>query len=135
MTMTPEQLIVIAGICVFTAAMCKVFEQDARVFALLVKIAAAIAVMSAVISGLAPVLEELCSLYERSGAESEYMEILLKSLSVCYLTCLASDICRDSGENSLAVQAETAGKTALLIISLPLFEKAAELAISFLNKC
>ena len=37
-------------------------------------------------------------------------------------------ICRDSGEGALAVQAETAGRTALLVIALPLFEKAADLA-------
>ena len=57
---------------------------------------------------------------------------MLKGLGICYLTQLASDICRDSGEGTLAVQSEMAGKTALLLISLPLFEKTVQLALELI---
>ena len=50
------------------------------------------------------------------------MRILLKALGICYLTDFASGICRDSGENTLASQTLMAGKTALLITSLPMLE-------------
>ncbi|MBQ9139683.1 MAG: stage III sporulation AC/AD family protein, partial [Ruminococcus sp.] len=39
----------------------------------------------------------------------------------------ASDICKDCGENTLAVQAEIAGKIALMLLALPLFGTLAEL--------
>ncbi len=94
----------------------------------MIKTAAAAAIMAAVISGLVPVLERVEAMYSETGGNSEYLTVLLKSLGICFLTQLAADICRDSGEGTLASQAETAGKTALLIIALPLFERAAQLA-------
>ncbi len=37
------------------------------------------------------------------------------------------------GEKALAAKAELAGKLAMLLIALPLFEKVAELAVSLMN--
>ena len=46
---------------------------------------------------------------------------------------LAADACRDAGENAMAAKAELAGKAAMLLLSLPLFEKVAELAASLIG--
>ncbi|MCM1577874.1 MAG: stage III sporulation AC/AD family protein [Ruminococcus sp.] len=131
--MSGDKLTMIAGVCVFTAALCKVFENTGKEYSVLVKTAAAAAVMTAVITALAPAAELVERLYLRTGADGTYLDIMLKALGICYLTSLAAEICRDSGEGALAVQAEAAGKTALLLISLPLFEKAAELALGLIN--
>ena len=119
----------IAGVCVFTAALCRLFDNGGREYAVFIKTAAAAVIMTVVISAMSPAVEMVTSLYSRTGADGEYLGILLKSLGICYLTSLAADICRDSGEGTLAVQVETAGKLALLLISLPLFEQAAQLAV------
>ncbi len=49
------------------------------------------------------------------------------------MTQLASDACSDAGEKALAAKAELAGKLAMLLIALPLFEKVAEMAVSLMN--
>lgn len=126
--MTADKLALIAGVCIFTAAMCRLFDSGAKEYGVAIKTAAALGITAAVITGVVPVIERIEELFCRSGASTEYFEILLKSIGICFLTRLASDICNDSGEGALAVQAETAGKTALLILALPLFENAAELA-------
>ena len=126
--MTGDRLLLIAGVCIVTAALCRVFDNSAKEYGVMIKTAAAAAIMAAVISGLVPVLERVEAMYSETGGNSEYLTVLLKSLGICFLTQLAADICRDSGEGTLASQAETAGKTALLIIALPLFERAAQLA-------
>ena len=66
-------------------------------------------------------------LYEKAGTDEEYLTILFKALGICYITQFASDICKDCGENTLAVQAEIAGKIALMLLALPLFGTLAEL--------
>lgn len=126
--MTADKLALIAGVCIFTAALCRIFDSGSKEYAVAVKTAAVLGITGAVLMGVIPLIERLDALFCRSGASSEYFEILLKSIGICYLTRLAGDICIDSGESALAVQAETAGKTALLILALPLFENAAELA-------
>ncbi len=127
MIMNADKLILISGICVFTAVVCKLFDNGAKEYGIMVKTAAAAAVMTAVIGGIVPIIERIETMYADTGGSSEYLTILLKSLGICFLTQLAADICRDSGEGTLAVQTETAGKAALLVVALPLFEQAAEL--------
>ena len=77
-------------------------------------------------------IERIEDMYSKISADETYLTIMLKGLGICCLTQLASDICRDSGEGTLAVQAEMAGKTALLILALPLFEKTAGLALELI---
>ena len=125
--MTADKLALIAGVCIFTAALCRVFDNGAKEYGVMVKTAAAVGIMWAVVMGVMPVIERLEAIFDRSGADPFYFTVLLKGLGICFLTRLAGDICRDSGEGALAVQAETAGRTAL-VIALPLFEKAADLA-------
>jgi len=54
-------------------------------------------------------------------------------VGVCFITQLACDLCRDAGENAIAARVETAGKAAILLISLPLFEQVLELVMVLLR--
>lgn len=128
-----DKLALIAGVCVFTAALCRLFDSGGREYAVLIKTAAAAVIMTSVISALSPAVMTVTELFSRTGSEGRYLEILMRSLGICYLTGLAADICRDSGEGTLATQMETAGKLALLLISLPLFEQAAQLAVKLIG--
>ena len=127
--MTGEKLVMIAGVCIFASAVCRIFDNGSKEYGVFVKTAVIAVISAAVISGIIPVTEKISGLCSGIPSGSEYLAILFKGLGISYLTQLASDICRDSGESSLAVQTETAGKTALLIIALPLFEKVSELAV------
>jgi stage III sporulation protein AD len=48
-------------------------------------------------------------------------------LAVCYLTQLATDACKDAGETAIAGKLELAGKIAIVILSLPLFNSLVNL--------
>ena len=52
-----------------------------------------------------------------------YGELMLKSLGITLVVRLASDLCRDNGEESLAGVLETAGKIEILFLCLPLFRE------------
>lgn len=130
--MAGDKLIIIAGACIFAAVMCRVFDSTAKEYGVLIKTALAVGIAAVVIGSLVPVIERIEDMYSRISADEAYLTIMLKALGICYLTQLAADICRDSGEGTLAVQSEMAGKTALLFISLPLFEKTAQLALELI---
>lgn len=130
--MTGDKLIIIAGVCIFAAVMCRVFDSTAKEYGVMIKVAAAAGIAAAVMGCLVPAIKRIEDMYSRISADEAYLTLMLKALGICYLTQLAADICRDSGEGTLAVQAELAGKTALLLISLPLFEKTAQLALELI---
>ena len=86
-------------------------------------------VLAAVLGGLLfsaveEVLSFADSLASDSGGMSEGMwRIILKALGVAFVTEIAEGVCRDSGEGSLAVWVETAGKLAILLLSLPMIRE------------
>ena len=58
-------------------------------------------------------------------------EVLFKSTGVCLLCSVASEICKDVGEQSLGSKIELAGKCVLISYALPLIGKVLDYASSF----
>ncbi len=50
----------------------------------------------------------------------EYMEIILKTLAIAYMTQISSEMCRECGESSIAFGVEAVGKIEIIILSLPM---------------
>ena len=58
----------------------------------------------------------------------EGISVILKALGISWLTAAAADLCRASGEPSLAGWLETAGRVELTLLSLPLMRELLVLA-------
>ncbi|MCD7731201.1 MAG: stage III sporulation AC/AD family protein [Oscillospiraceae bacterium] len=124
------EIVKIASICIVSAVICKIFDSREKEYALYIKIAVSVIILSSVVIYIIPVIESINSIFSRTGTDVEYLKILFKSAGICYVSQFAADVCRDSGDSSLASQAELAGKAALLVIAAPLFEKITEIVIS-----
>lgn len=71
-------------------------------------------------------VQPLLSLITNLGTNADnlqYIETILKGLGIVILTQISSDICRDSGESTLAGYIETVGKLELLLLCIPLIEE------------
>ncbi len=115
-------IIAITGLGITAAALSAVIRRYNGEYSLFISLAASLLILGAVITALSPLLVLINELTEASGADSGYIAVLLKALAVCYITQLASDCCRDSGESAVAGKIEFAGKIAVLLIAVPLFE-------------
>lgn len=118
---------------VIAAFLATVLRRYAPEHGLALGLAAGAVILVAALSEALPLFRELESLLERSGASQEYVNVLLRALGVCLLTELAADTCRDAGEQGLACKAELVGKLALLTVSLPLFRKVGDLALTLVG--
>jgi stage III sporulation protein AD len=122
-------IVKISAVCIIAALICVFFDGQSREYGLYVKITASVIVLGFVIVCIMPVKDSITEIFNKSGADSEYLKILFKAAGICYISQFAHDICRDSGANALASQAETAGKCALLIVALPLFKEITDIVI------
>ena len=113
----------VTGVAVVAAALATVLRQRAPEYALLLSLGAGVLILGAVIQAGLPFFEQVQALFEATGAQEEYVQILFKSLGVCFVVQIACDACRDMGETAIATKAELAGKVAVLVISLPLFQR------------
>ena len=68
-----------------------------------------------------------------SGINGSYALLLLKAVGICLLTQMAGDTCRDSGEGSIASKIELAGRSAILLITLPMIQEVLGWAWELIN--
>lgn len=75
-------------------------------------------------------LEEMLRL---AGLEKENVSLLIKALGICIVTQFASDICRENSATSVATAVELAGRIGMLMLSLPMIETVARIAIGLIS--
>ena len=74
-------------------------------------------------------LGELCD----SWGMGETATLLLKGLGIAVLTQLCADLCRQTGEGTVASAVEMAGRAELLLLCLPLLRELVEMAATLLG--
>ena len=102
-------------------------------FRMLVTAAVTLLLMAMLLEQLSPVLEQLRSTMELTGLTGDYATILFKAVGICLLTQLAGDVCRDSGESSIASKIELAGRAAILLTAMPLIQEVLAWAWELMN--
>ena len=70
---------------------------------------------------------------DEASVSQSLFPIMLKALGISFVTEIAAGVCRDSGEGTLAVWVEMAGRMALLILSLPLVREILGISRSLLE--
>lgn len=81
---------------------------------------------------LVPVFDYIKEL-GKVGDTSDLYTVMFKSAGICLLCSVASELCRDAGESSLASGIEFAGKCTLLTYSLPLIKTVFGYAKTFIS--
>ena len=123
----------ILAICIITAVLAVVLKQQKGEYALMAALAGGTVVTLYILKGVLAQIEYINTKLLNNGINTEYFGVALKALGIGYVTGFIADICRDSGQASLASKAELAGKCAIFIISLPLIAAVLDTALSFLT--
>lgn len=95
-------------------------------------IAVGIAVASRVVINLSEAVGCLQNLADGTSV-SGYLPTLLRAAGISYITDFTSGLCRDAGEENIAGYVEIAGRSELILLSLPLISELAELSFGMLN--
>jgi len=98
-----------------------------------VSIAAGVMLFAAALGCMRPLLNELTQIARTAAADNTLLAPVLKAFGVCLVAQLASDICRDGGQAALASRIELAGKVAIVLLTLPLFQRVLDLSINIIN--
>lgn len=83
------------------------------------------------LASLVPLMNYLNSL--ELEAFGEYLPYLFKSMGISFLTATASDLCRDCGENAVALKLELLGKCEIALLSLPLLKALLTLSTNLMQ--
>lgn len=122
----------VAAFCICASVFSVVLKQYCSEQSLLISLAACIGVIGAAMYYLAPAFSEIQNIFVDSGISESYISIIFKAASLSVITQITCDICRDSGENSIASAAELWGRCAVTFISIPIIKALLELINSII---
>lgn len=126
-------LFAMIGLAVVSTVICILLRQYKPEYAMVVSLACGVLLFSMVLVNLVPAFRSMADLMERAAINGEYTRAIVKTLGICYVTQLAADACRDAGQSAIASKVELAGKVAIVLISLPLFDNLVEIALGLIN--
>lgn len=109
-----------AGIALTAVMLAKMLERYAKEQAMLLTLLTGALLTAAAVTMMTPVTEQIDALLSNAGLEPQQTACITKAIGICCVTQLASDVCKDAGESAMASAVMIAGKTALLVLTLPL---------------
>ncbi len=110
-----------------------ILKQTRKEFAYALSVLVCVGIFIWLLSGLSDVLDYFMKLISMSSISAVYVKVLIKVLGVGYLTQFAVQMCKDAGESAIAAKVELAGKVAVMVISLPIFEYVLDLFSQLLS--
>lgn len=123
----------ITGLCIVVTVICKFYDKTNKEYTFILSLVTVVFILLLSISFINPIISEVRNIFNIANVSSEYLDVIFKSIGICYLTQLGCDYCKDAGENALAGELEIAGKISLLIIALPLFSAIIEIVKDLLT--
>ena len=124
-------LSIIAIIATFLSLVLKKYNPE---YSLVISIVASILILSSILTKITPAIDLIKDFIAQSNIPSKYLMILFKAMGICFLTQFSADACKDAGEGALSAKVELAGKIAIILIALPMFEDVMQIILKLVSK-
>lgn len=122
-----------AAIVLIAVIMCLVIAKRDKDMALMLAAVACCMVIAGALQYLQPVVQFIEKLQSLSGIDTDFFQILLKSVGIGLLAEIASLICADVGNAALGKSLQIMATAVILWLSLPLFNALLDLIQNILG--
>lgn len=126
-------MIKIAGFVLISLLLILFLKETKREFSIILAAACGIILFVTVADDLYDIVTKIYDLSTQADNINTYISLMMRILGISLIAQFVADLCRDSGENALASQTETASKVLILIMTLPLFETVINIVTGLLK--
>lgn len=127
-------IIAVLAIGLVGASFAVFLKQYKPEFALIVTVLTAIFITVSAIGWVVPVVSEIKGMLDNASISYSSLSILIKAVGICYVTQLTSDVCKDTGQASVASKIELVGRIALCVSAIPLYREVLSLVETIIGK-
>ena len=120
-------------ISVVVSILAILIKQNNPTYSVLLIITFVVIIISVALSYLFSLTDNIMDTVNSVEYASEFLKILFKAIVICVLSDLASNICKDAGNNTVAICIDVITKIILLSLSLPLVDKLVEMIQGLFN--
>lgn len=127
-----DVLIKIAAVAIAGSVLGLVIKKSSPEMAILLTIALSVFSLVIAYSVIRDVLDFIKAVSESAEIAPSILSVVLKTVGISVIAKIASDVCKDAGQSSVASGVELAGAIAAIYIALPLFETVLKMINSLL---
>ena len=124
---------VLIGISLSALILAVLIRDYNKTASIAIVIAASAMIFIKIATDISTIFETLTNISSGVETAASYIKLMMKVLGIVLITQFTADLCRDSGENALASQTETAAKIIVVSMILPLFETVIKIVAGFLE--
>ena len=103
-------------------------------YGMVVGIACSLVIMFFMIGAISDVLGNLERIVKDTGIDISYFKIIIKVTGIAYLTQFGVQTARDAGEAAIAQKVDSAGKIAVMLMTIPVISGFLTVLSDMLNK-
>ncbi|HLS52939.1 MAG TPA: stage III sporulation protein AD [Tissierellaceae bacterium] len=122
----------VVGLGLVATTLIIVLRDHRPEFTIYISIVTGLIIFSMIMPHLSYVIDIMQDLSRKADIEIIYFSTILKIIGMAYVVEFGSQICRDAGENSIAMKIELAGKITIMILAIPILMALVDLIIKIL---
>jgi stage III sporulation protein AD len=111
----------VVALGLIVAVFAVLLRRERPEMALILALGFGVIVFLFVLNKLGAIINVFQDMTERAQVDELYLATLLKILGIAYIAEFGAQVCRDSGEGTVANKIELAGKVLIMILALPIF--------------
>ncbi|MCX7903952.1 MAG: stage III sporulation protein AD [Caloramator sp.] len=126
------EIIKVVAIAFIASVLILFIKEDRPEYAVHLSIVTGLIIFFMMMSKLTIVIQAIQQIAIKANIDYTYLSIVFKIIGIAYLASFGIEICKDSGQSSIASKIEFAGKILILILSLPIMLAVIDLIIKIL---
>ena len=115
-------MIKIVAFCIVTVLIAVVLKKYNSIYSVLISVAGFIFVILMIAEDFFSIVSKVTSLASDFSYTYSYIKLMIKTLGICIITQIVSDMCIDAGEKAMSTIVETGAKVTVIAMMMPLFE-------------
>lgn len=115
-------MIKIVAFCIVTVLIAVVLKKYNSIYSVLISVAGCIFVFLMIAEDFFSIVSKVTSLASDFSYTYSYIKLMIKTLGICIITQIVSDMCIDAGEKAMSTIVETGAKVTIIAMMMPLFE-------------
>lgn len=115
-------MIKIVAFCIVTVLIAVVLKKYNSIYSILISVAGCIFVILMIAEDFFSIVSKVTSLASDFSYTYSYIKLMIKTLGICIITQIVSDMCIDAGEKAMSTIVETGAKVTVIAMMMPLFE-------------
>lgn len=128
-----EDVIGVSIIGIVASVLSLILKKDKPEFSLLIAISAGAIILFLIMPAARTAAEAIMTISEIAGIGGEYITVIIKSCVIAMITSVCASTCRDSGNSSLALKLEIAGRIAIIILAVPVINTLFNIILSVIK--